>query len=233
MQTTFTYFLILISSVAGPLALSFDRKVAFYKHWPALFRSMVLPVVVYIVWDVFFTAIGIWNFNPKYITGIYLGNLPLEEVLFFIIIPYCCVFIYACLRAYFPGWNAEAKGSWLVLRFIFILALLAGSRWHDRYYTAFTCWGIVLFGAWVLIDRKTFCNFHPGYFLVSYAIALLPFLLVNGFLTALPVVRYNDAENIGYRIYTIPAEDVFYGMLLMLMIIAGYEQARSRPVQQA
>ncbi|HMW27388.1 MAG TPA: lycopene cyclase domain-containing protein, partial [Ferruginibacter sp.] len=65
-------------------------------------------------------------------------------------------------------------------------------------------------------------------FLVSYLVCLVPFLIVNGFLTALPVVRYNDVENLGIRIHTIPFEDSFYGMLLVLMNIVIYEKLKSR-----
>ena len=65
-------------------------------------------------------------------------------------------------------------------------------------------------------------------FLVSFAIVLIPFLIVNGFLTAIPVVLYNTEENLGIRIYTIPFEDIFYGMLLVMMDIAIYEKIRNR-----
>ena len=65
-------------------------------------------------------------------------------------------------------------------------------------------------------------------FLISYAIVLIPFLIVNGFLTAIPVVLYNDAENLGIRIYTIPFEDAFYGMLLVMMNISIFEKLRSK-----
>jgi lycopene cyclase domain-containing protein len=95
--------LILAASLAGPLALSFDKKVAFFKNWKYLFPAMVIPALLYIIWDIYFTDKGVWSFNPEFITGIKLYNLPLEEVLFFFIVPYCCVFIYACIRAYFPN----------------------------------------------------------------------------------------------------------------------------------
>lgn len=102
MNNHYTYFLILAASFAGPLFLSFDKKVAFYKQWKYVLPAMLLPAALYIAWDIYFTSRAVWSFNADYITGIKLSNLPLEEVLFFLIVPYCCVFIYACIRAYFP-----------------------------------------------------------------------------------------------------------------------------------
>jgi lycopene cyclase domain-containing protein len=72
-------------------------------------------------------------------------------------------------------------------------------------------------------------------FFISYLIILVPFLMVNGVLTAIPVVWYNDTENIGVRIFSflpypmqnIPLEDIFYGMLLIMMNVAGYEKLKS------
>jgi lycopene cyclase domain-containing protein len=52
---------------------------------------------------------------------------------------------------------------------------------------------------------------------------LIPFLTVNGILTALPVVLYNDTENCGFRIYTIPVEDTMYSYLLLMMNIIIFE----------
>ncbi|MBK6634314.1 MAG: lycopene cyclase domain-containing protein [Chitinophagaceae bacterium] len=225
MNPHYTYFLILAASLAGPLALSFDKKVAFYKNWKYLFPSMFIPALLYIFWDIYFTSEGVWRFNEEYITGIKLNNLPIEEVLFFFIVPYCCVFIYACVRSYFPN-LVNKKMADRILQIIAVMLLIAGIIYFDKLYTG---WTFIITGFFILtlyLFREFFKGFDAVSFLISYAICLIPFLVVNGFLTAIPVVLYNDAENLGIRIHTIPFEDVFYGMLLILMNIVIYEKAK-------
>ena len=221
MNSHYTYFLILLASFAGPLALSFDKKVAYYRQWKYLFPAILFPALFYIVWDIFFTSEGVWHFNEQYITGSKLVNLPVEEVLFFIV-PYCCVFIYACVRAYFPGLHGK-KSADNILKALAVALLVTGIIFYDKYYTSWTFVLNALFIAALYFFRNTFRHFDALSFLVSYAVCLIPFLVVNGFLTAIPVVIYNDAENLGTRIYTIPFEDVFYGMLLVLMNVVLYE----------
>lgn len=188
---------------------------------------MLLPAFFYICWDIFFTHIKVWNFNPEYITGIKVFNLPVEEVLFFFVVPYCCTFIYECIRCYFPALKDTAAAS-VILKVMAAILFMAGVFFFDRNYTGFT---FVFTAAFILILfllRSYFSSFHVTAFLVTFLITLLPFLVVNGFLTAIPVVRYNDAENLGIRIYTIPFEDIFYGMLLLMMNIVGYEKFRKQ-----
>ncbi len=66
-----------------------------------------------------------------------------------------------------------------------------------------------------------------GRFYFTFGFILIPFLLVNGILTGSfidgEVVWYNDKENLGFRLATIPFEDVFYGMLLLLCNISIFE----------
>ncbi|RYF87848.1 MAG: lycopene cyclase domain-containing protein [Chitinophagaceae bacterium] len=225
MNSQYTYFLILAASLAGPLLLSFDKKVAFFKKWKYLFPAMLLPAIFYIVWDSWFTTLGVWSFNPAYITGTTLGNLPVEEVLFFFIVPYCCVFIYECIVAYFPRIH---QGAWAdkTLKALAALLFITGIICYQLHYTAFTFGFFALFVALFYWKRSYFSELSTAYFLVSYAVILLPFLVVNGFLTAIPVVLYNDAENLGLRIYTIPFEDSFYGMLLIGMNLVIYQKLK-------
>lgn len=234
MNTHYTYFLILAASLAGPLALSFDKKVGFYKNWKYLFPAMIIPALLYVFWDIYFTSIGVWHFNEDYITGIKIFNLPIEEMLFFFIVPYCCVFIYACIRSYFPDLKNK-KNADIFLKGLAAILLITGIICFDKYYTSWTFISTGIFILIIYLFRNYFKSFDAVSFIVSFIICLVPFLIVNGFLTSIPVVLYNDAENLGLRIYTIPFEDVFYGMLLILMNIVIYEKLKiqnSKPQTQ-
>jgi lycopene cyclase domain-containing protein len=227
LNSHYTYFLILAASLAGPLVLSFDKKVNFRKKWKYALQATVFPAYIYIIWDVYFTSKGIWHFNDQYIIGFKLLNLPVEEVIFFYIVPCCCVFIYECIRCYFPLLK-EKRYADISLKVLAIALLVTGIIFHNKYYTSWTFILNFIFIAAIYLFRNYFKDFDAISFLAAYAICLIPFLIVNGFLTALPVVIYNNAENLGIRIYTIPFEDIFYGMLLVLMNIVFYEKLKSR-----
>ena len=217
MNSHYTYFAILLLSILGPLALSFDKKVAFYKEWKQVFGAMLVPAFFYVVWDIIFTQRGVWSFNNLYITGIRYFNLPIEEMLFFFVVPYCCTFIYACVKSYFPKLQSN-KTTGIILKTLALIFFVVACFNFNRDYTFYTFLFCSIFILFILSQR-----FNQAAFLVSYIIILIPFLIVNGFLTAIPVVLYNDGENLGIRIFTIPFEDVFYGMLLVMMNIFGFE----------
>jgi lycopene cyclase domain-containing protein len=217
----------LAGSLAGPLLLSFDRKVAFFKKWKFLFPAMVIPALFYIVWDILFTRWAVWSFNEEYISGLHLFDLPIEEVLFFFVVPYCCLFIYECIITYFPAIK-DRNSSRIILYSIGFAGAIVGLILFGRIYTSTTFIFLALFIAFFLRYQQCFPGFNLTAFLISYLVILIPFMAVNGLLTAIPVVLYNDAENLGVRVYTIPAEDAFYGMLLIFMNVLIYEKLKER-----
>lgn len=226
MDPKFTYFLILIASLIGPLTLSFDSKVRYYYKWNVVFKAMLLPALFFIIWDVCFTAIKVWSFNLNYITGLKIINLPIEEVLFFFIVPFCCLFIYECIRVYFPNLKKKINAD-IILKLLAIFLIIAGLFFYKKLYTSVT---FIFCGVFILLiyfNKKIYRYFDATSFIIAFSIMLIPFLIVNGYLTSLPVVLYNKAQNLGIKISTIPLEDVVYGLLLMLMNVVLYEKIKN------
>ncbi len=221
------YYVLLGGTIAFPLAWSFEKRVHFYRYWKSLFPSIFLTAVFFLVWDEIFTQQGVWGFNEKYISGIKLFSLPLEEVLFFVIVPYACVFIYDCVGHFLPGRTSGpyTKKITLILGCSLVLiALLNTSR-------VYTFWNFLLTGLFLLwIGYR-----NPkwlGKFWITYSYHLIPFFIVNGILTGSfiedQIVWYNDKENVALRIFTVPIEDTVYSLLLLLMNINYYELFKSK-----
>lgn len=220
----YTYLLVNIFSLFIPLALSFESKIAYYKKWKFLFPALTITAAVFLVWDALFTTNGVWGFNPKYLTGIYICNLPLEEILFFFCIPYSSIFAYEALKL--------LKFSFAHYQFpatILLLLVCAGGIvfYHNKLYTFYTALFLLIF---LLLQLFYIKGNYLGMFYFSYLIILIPFTIVNGLLTgswiAEPVVWYNNNENMGIRFLTIPVEDIFYGMLMLLMSVSIYEKLK-------
>ena len=214
MNSHFLYLILNFSCVIFPILLSFDKKVAFFKLWKSLFTSIFISALFFIIWDILFTSQGIWSFNPNYITGIYIYNLPIEEVLFFFTVPYSCIFIYEVVNAYFKRdvIGCGKPYASVVAVISFILCIL----YFDKMYTlvnAGLCSTLLVFAVFVYKSENL------GRFFLAYIIALIPFLICNGILTSLPVVIYNNSENMNIRLFSIPLEDVFYCLSLMLLPI--------------
>ncbi len=226
------YLWIDLAVLAVPLALSFDRKVAFWRTWRFFFPGLAVAAALFLAWDVWFTDMGVWGFNDRYLTGVRALGLPLEEWLFFLVVPYACIFLYETMRAY-TDWNPAP--AWLPRANQAVAALLAAGAvvWIDRWYTA-TAFGLAaLLLAWHGARRTPWM----GRFWIWFAGVLVPFALTNGVLTGTwlpePIVWYNDAENLGLRVGTIPVEDSVYGMGLLLLTLTGMEALRARSRERA
>jgi lycopene cyclase domain-containing protein len=220
----YIYLYLNLCTLFFPLVLSFDKRVHFYTSWKFLFPAMGVNAAVFISWDYLFTKRGIWGFNPDYLVGAELFGLPLEEVLFFVTVPYACVFIYEVLRAYVSRDWLRPHAARFSLVLIGLLVVL-GCFFLPRLYTSVTCFFLALVLA---VHLWTFKDKVLGWFYLTYLVHLLPFLLVNGVLTAIPIVWYNNTYNLGIRLYTIPVEDAAYSMGMLLLTITVYEGPKAR-----
>ena len=92
------YMYALLISGAIPFILSFWPGLNFYRNLRSLFYTISLIVIIFGLWDVFAVWRGHWSFNPNGVWPLRIMNLPLEEWLFFIIIPFCCIFTWEALK---------------------------------------------------------------------------------------------------------------------------------------
>jgi len=218
LETSFFYWFIHLFSVIPVFFLSFDKKVGFYKSWKSLFPAILLISFGFIIWDVLFTKWNVWGFNEKYFVGLEFLGLPIEELLFFVSIPFASLFVHACMVAYFPKDNFKNYDLPISLMLSLSLILL-GLFNFDRIYTSTTC---LLTGGAIGAHFLLFENTYRTLFYRSFLIILIPFIIVDGALTGWftkePVVLYNASEFLGLRIGTVPIEDAIYGLLLLLLI---------------
>jgi len=221
----FTYLLLMLGTMAVPLAFSFEKQVRFYTKLKYLLPAILFSGAIFIIWDLRFEELGIWSFNPEYLLGIYILNLPVEEWLFFIAIPYATVFIYEVLKVQLPHFEKPNLFLGVSLVLLVIFALTA-YFFRERLYTFFNFFLLTIYFGYTIF-RNRFKQ-HLTKFYLAWLISLVPFLIVNGLLTALPVVEYNDAHNLGIRMFTIPSEDFFYFFLLLLMDLTIFEYLKKQ-----
>ena len=219
----FTYLTLLTCSIVVPLILSFDKKVQYYKNLKYIFPAIFTTAIVFWVWDIRFVEAQIWSFNMEYTLGLKFWGMPIEEWLFFIIVPYCCVFIYEVLKFYLQKFEYANVFRSFSLFLIIGFALISYFFRHQDY-TFPTFLFSALYLGYTLFRNKFKPYLTKFYF--SFFVSLIPFMVVNGVLTSLPVVKYNPAHILNIRIQNIPVEDFSYLFLMLLMVISIYETLR-------
>lgn len=151
---------------------SFEPKIAYYKTFGSLAKAMLIVSGFFLVWDIWFTELAVWGFTPAYLSGIYLFGLPLGEYLFFITVPFACIFIYKCLELFFPKGIITAKFAGKISQLLIPFSLAVGLISYDKSYTAST---FILLGlALIYVTWIAKCSWLPRFY-ESYAISLIPF----------------------------------------------------------
>lgn len=224
---TYHYLLVNILTIAYPLAQSYEHRIRFLSQWKAIFTGIAISAGVFLAWDELFTKLGVWGFNERYLTGAYIGSLPVEEYGFFLTVPFACLFIYEVLNYFFQkDWFEDTHQA--ITLFFMMVTLFLGNYFMPRLYTS-----SALFFASIMLSLQFFIFKKPwmGKFYRAFFVSLVPFLIMNGWLTGSfteePIVWYNDFENMGFRIFTIPFEDAFYLLGLLLLTTMIYERVKT------
>ena len=151
----YLYLAVNLFAISFPLIRSFEPKIRYASKWFALFPALLLTGAFFLIWDHWFTVIGIWEFNPRYLLGFYIFQLPIEEWLFFITVPFACIFIYEVLIYFFPKDIFKPAGKPFIFVMIPLLLLLAFLN-TDKMYTAvnFIVGAVALATHWLIFKDK-------------------------------------------------------------------------------
>lgn len=216
------YLWINIVWICVMLFLTFSAKFKFYKKWKALIPAIVLLEIVFMLWNIKYTHSGIWGFTTQHLSGVTFFEIPIEEWMLFFIFPYTCIFV----LSYFSHRNPRPNPS----RFYYIFALLftfisigGAIFFYDKSYT-FT--GLLIAG---LLNWIIYFGYSPrwyGYFVNTFLTFYLVFFIINGVVSQYfafgPIVWYNPKSIIGWKIMSIPIENIFFYFSLFMGVSVVY-----------
>lgn len=222
----FTYLLIEFFTIIICFIASFHSKIKFYKHFGSFLISSAIVATPFIIWDVIFTAKGVWWFNLNYTTALVIAGLPIEEWLFFFCIPFACVFTFFCFEKFNLLKNVSVLNNVIVF-VCFIFLTVASLLFYQKSYTIVTS----VFTLCTLLYLHFIAKIEwLGKATIVYFILMPGFFAVNGVLTGSgiehPIVNYNSNEFLNVRMFTIPVEDAVYGYSQFLLNVYFFKLIR-------
>jgi lycopene cyclase domain-containing protein len=210
--------------IAGPATLLFIAKDKVTLNLRAFALAFLYVCMPFIVWDMWAASNEHWGFNPRYIIGPYIFKLPIEEMLFFVTVPFAMTFVWELMASRVKDINNPKIIQCILWVVVIVSGMAAG--YFDGAYTksvllALSFCSLLLLRSkiYVLARFWRFQLYHLGVFVVF-----------NGVLTALPIITYSGSAIIGIRLGTIPLEDFAYSFCLISLFVLAYNK-QSKSVQ--
>ncbi|MGP6239135.1 lycopene cyclase domain-containing protein [Cuniculiplasma sp. SKW4] len=218
------YLMIDIFTFGGPLFISIVGKVKFLEHYKATVTSIVTVAIPYIIWDMLVTGVD-WHFNPKYVLPIKIVDLPIEEILFFFVVPFAMLFVFEYIREYSRERTVDGSSVLYASSIAFVIIIILTFLSYSIQYLFLALISLdVLFVSQFLSNFNLFRSKNYWLYMLTGVIA---FLIVNYILTSLPVVEYYTSRILttsswNGRITTIPMEDFIYNFSLLSFYLFFY-----------
>lgn len=220
MKYEYLFFNFLV--VLVPLIYSFEKRLFFVSKWRFVCPAMLIVLSPYIIWDMIVTGEH-WHFNPKYTLDFRIAKLPIGEWLFFLTIPFACIFIWEVIGTYRQDRvRLELGLARSVLGLFFPIGILIFSQGKE--YTGLV---LMFLSIVAVIDHQLGTNLFARTQTYIYILVIATLILIfNGYLTARPIVLYGESYKTGVLIFTIPIEDFGYGFSLILLTTIFYEKLK-------
>ena len=220
----YEYLIFNIIVLSGPLFFGSLKRFYFLNHISKAIPSIVIAAIPFIIWDISVTDRH-WFFADEYTIGFRIFKLPFEEILFFITVPYACLFTWEMVKKHsVPLKIFETSISNKTIN-VFLIALFIFSLVAFYYGKEYTSLAGLIFIISVLFDRVWGASILTNKKFLFFFILVSFFTFVfNGYLTWRPIVTYDEIYQLGFRIFTIPIEDFFFGYALLIIATSLFEK---------
>ena len=218
------YALVLIVMVVITMFLFVKKTIVFFTELKYMIPAILFSGAIFILFNHRLLETGIISFNPSFLAGKYLFNLPVEEWLFLPVISLFSFSVYILITVLFP--NFEKPTLFLVVSVILLLGFAFGAWYSRQKLIPFFIFFLITIYLGYTIFRNRF-KMHLTKFYISYAIAVIPYFLIKVLLHSLPVVIYNTGYTLGIHILNVPVEEFGYFFLLMLINVTIFEYLKS------
>jgi len=214
------YLYLNIIIIAFPLIFSFERRwIKFHTKIKPLLVSLLIVGILFIAWDIFATSRGHWAFNPIYVNETAFMGLPIEEILFFVTVPYSCLFVFDSILYFIGNKRLFSQSKWIFFA-IGALITLSAVIFYGKEYTVLAIISVGLTILFVsIVNVKLFSS--RAYWIYTF-LTLTLFLIFNYILTSTPVVLYSQNAITGFRITTIPIEDFLFNYSMLTNYLTVY-----------
>lgn len=108
----YQYLILMAACVLITLPLEFVLRARVYARPRRLLRALVPVVLIFSAWDVLGIVRGHWWYSERYTTGwiIPVVGMPVEELVFFLVIPVCGLLTYGAVGTVLR-WGAALRSQ--------------------------------------------------------------------------------------------------------------------------
>lgn len=208
-----------------PLLFSFRSGIRYYSGLKYFIPALLFTGTIFILWNMRFEELGIWNVNPDFIIGKQIIRVPLEEWLFLFAISYFPFLIYEKVK--FKFHNTGNPNIYLgISLFLLVIFGLVAFLSREKLYTFFAFFLLTIYFGYTIF-RNRFKIFFPKFY-IAFLISLIPFVILKSILINIPVISYENLHTLGIRLFQVPVEDFGYFFLLLLMNVTIFEYLNER-----
>ncbi len=219
------YLLLLLTYLIIPVAISFKNKIRLFTRLRYLIPAVLFAGAIFIMWDIRFTEFEIWTYNPEYLTGINLLNIPVEKWLSLAIIPISGAYIYEGLKV--KTENSDKSNIFIAISLvIFIVLAVLAYIFRKNVFSFFTYFLTAIYLGYTIFRNRFKSHYFAFY--MTFLIMLIPFVFVSAFIGNLPIIAYSADQIMGLSIFAVPFEKFAYLFLMLLINLTIYEYLNER-----